>query len=563
MLAIGVAYVVVVPWLGYMLSLAALIMATTYYQGGALNRQVVVVAMSGAIVFWLLFVMLLGIPQPAGTVAVPAVIDALLSIFTTPIGPAAFAGVAWGILGGALPGISPSITMALLVPFTYGMDPAVAVVLLASTYVGAEYGGSIPAILIGTPGTNAAAATVVDGYAMKQQGKAGEALGISLYSGFVGGLFGLVVLVLLTERLSSVALAFTPMSYFALGVLGLSVIASLAGESLVKALMAGVIGLMIATVGTDPVAGLNRFTFNSPELLSGIPPILVMVGLFAMSELFVQSGEPGWEQTADEPVRIRFPNRAMWRRIALPQAIGSVIGTFEGIMPGGGGAISSFLAYNEARRWSHHKEEFGKGSPEGVAAPETANNTVACTALVPMLSLGIPSSNSAAVLLGGFLIHGLVPGPLLFVQHPEVVKGLYTGLFAANVAMVIVGYVIMMPCIWLVSRPKPYLMAFIYALVVSGVYAIETSLFHVGLVLAFGLLGYAMKLFNVPFLPIVLGVVLGFMVESNYRRALVLSGGDHMTFIQDRISAGLLCVALFFIIGSLVRHLNQRPATSD
>jgi putative tricarboxylic transport membrane protein len=490
------------------------------------------------------------------------VIDALLSIFTTPIGPAAFAGVAWGILGGALPGISPSITMALLVPFTYGMDPAVAVVLLASTYVGAEYGGSIPAILIGTPGTNAAAATVVDGYAMKQQGKAGEALGISLYSGFVGGLFGLVVLVLLTERLSSVALAFTPMSYFALGVLGLSVIASLAGESLVKGLMAGVAGLMIATVGTDPVAGLNRFTFNSPELLSGIPPILVMVGLFAMSELLVQSGEPGWEKAPESRVRIRFPNRAMWRRIALPQAIGSLIGTLEGIMPGGGGAISSFLAYNEARRWSRHKEEFGKGSPEGVAAPETANNTVACTALVPMLSLGIPSSNSAAVLLGGFLIHGLVPGPLLFVQHPEVVKGLYAGLFAANVAMVIIGYAIMMPCIWLVSRPKPYLMAFIYALVVSGVYAIETSLFHVGLVLAFGVLGYAMRMFKVPFLPMVLGVVLGFMVESNYRRALVLSGGDHMTFIRDPISAGLLAVALLFIIGSLFRRATERKSDS-
>ena len=488
--------------------------------------------------------------------------DALLSIFTTPIGPAAFVGVAWGILGGALPGISPSITMALLVPFTYGMDPAVAVVLLASTYVGAEYGGSIPAILIGTPGTNAAAATVVDGYAMKQQGRAGEALGISLYSGFVGGLFGLVILVLLTERLSSVALAFTPMSYFALGVLGLSVIASLAGESLIKGLMAGVAGLMVATVGTDPVTGLNRFTFNSAELLSGIPPILVMVGLFAMSELFVQCGEAGWEKTAGPSVRIRFPNRAMWRRIALPQAIGSVIGTFEGIMPGGGGAISSFLAYNEARRWSHHKEEFGKGSPEGVAAPETANNTVACTALIPMLSLGIPGSNSAAVLLGGFLIHGLVPGPLLFVQHPDVVRGLYAGLFAANVAMVIIGYAIMTPSIWLVSRPKPYLMAFIYALVVSGVYAIETSVFQVGLVLAFGVLGYAMRLLKIPFLPMVLGVVLGFMVESNYRRALVLSGGDHRTFIQDPISAGLLTVALIFIVGSLFRRATDRENAS-
>lgn len=319
--------------------------------------------------------------------------------------------------------------------------------------------------------------------------------------------------------------------------------------------MAGVAGLMIASVGTDPVTGLNRFTFNRPELLSGIPPILVMVGLFAVSELFVQSGEPGWEKATRDSVRIRFPNRAMWRRIALPQAIGSVIGTFEGLMPGGGRTISAFLAYNEARRWSRHKEEFGQGSPEGIAAPETANNTVACTALVPMLSLDIPSSNSAAVLLGGFLTHGLIPGPMLFVKHPDVVNGLYAGLFAANVAMVIVGYLIMMPCIWLVGRPKPYLMAFIYALVVSGVYAIETSLFHVGLVLGFGLLGYAMRRLRAPFLPMVLGVVLGFMVESNYRRALVLSGGDHMTFIQDPISAGLLGFALVFIAGSLLGHV--------
>jgi putative tricarboxylic transport membrane protein len=480
------------------------------------------------------------------------------TLFTTPVVPAAFGGVAWGILGGALPGISPSITMALLLPFTYGMDPVPALVMLASTYVGAEYGGSIPAILIRTPGTNAAAATVVDGYAMKLQGKAGEALGISLYSGFVGGLFGLVVLVMLTERLSSVALAFTPAAYFALGVLGLSIIASLSRDSLIKGLMAGVLGLMIATVGTDPVTGLSRFTFDSAELLSGIPPILVMVGLYAISELFVQSGEPGWEGVPSERARIRFPNRAMWRRLALPQLIGSVIGTIEGVMPGGGGTVSSFLAYNEARRWSKHQEEFGHGSPEGVAAPEAANNTVACTALIPMLSLGIPSSNSSAVLLGGFLIHGLVPGPLLFVQHGEVITGLYTGMFTANVAMVIVGYLMMTPCLWLVSRPKPLLMAFIYALVVSGVYAIENSLFHVGVALGFGVLGYAMRYFAMPLLPMVLGVVLGFMVESNYRRALVLSNGDHMTFLQDRISAGLLIVAVIFLTGSLVRHAMDR-----
>ena len=428
--------------------------------------------------------------------------------------------------------------------------------------MGAEYGGSIPAILIRTPGTNAAAATVVDGYAMKQQGRAGEALGISLYSGFVGGLFGLAVLVLLAEPLSNVALAFTPQAYCALGVLGLSVIASLSRESLVKGLMAGVLGLMIATIGTDPVTGLNRFTFDSPELLSGVPPILVMVGLFAIGEMLAQTSEPTL-QAVPKRARILFPGPAMWRRIALPQFIGSVIGTMEGVMPGGGGAVSSFLAYNEARRWSRHKDEFGQGSPEGIAAPEAANNTVACTALVPMLSLGIPSSNSAAVLLGGFLLHGLLPGPMLFVQNPEVVDGLFLGLLIANIAMVIVGYLIMGPCIWLVSRPKAYLMAFIYALVVSGVFAIETSLFQVSVALAFGVVGYLMRYFGVPLLPMVLGVVLGFMVESNYRRALVLSDGDHMTFIDDRLAAVLLGLACVFVIGALVRHvLDARRSSS-
>ena len=453
--------------------------------------------------------------------------------------------------------------MALLLPFTYGMDPTIAIVLLAATYVGAEYGGSIPAILIRTPGTNAAAATVIDGYAMKEQGRAGEALGISLYSGFVGGLFGLVMLVLLTEPLSRVALAFTPPAYFALGVLGLSVIGSVSGDSLVKGLIAALLGLMIATIGTDPVTGTSRFTFGSPELLSGIPPILVMVGLFAIGELLAQTGQPGWEKASAESARIKFPGPAMWKRIARPQAIGSVMGTIEGVMPGGGGTISAFLAYNEARRWSPHPEEFGKGSPEGIAAPEAANNTVACTALIPMLSLGIPSSNSSAVLLGGFLIHGLTPGPMLFVRNPEVITGLYWGLLVANIAMLILGYLIMTPCLWLVNRPKPYLMGFIYAFVVSGVYSIEGSLFHVGVALGFGALGYVMRYLKIPFLPMVLGVVLGFLVESNYRRALVLSSGDHSTFLRDPLAAGLLVVAVAFIVVTVVRHLKagRRTAT--
>jgi len=465
--------------------------------------------------------------------------------------PAVFAGVAWGIVGGALPGISPSIAMALLLPFTYGMDPVVAIAMLASVYVGAEYGGSIPAILIRTPGTNYAAATVIDGFEMHRRGRGGEALGVSLMSGLVGGLFGLFVLVMATGPLARVALAFTPPAYFALGVLGLSAIAGLSGGSLLKGALSAMLGLMIATIGTDPVSGVPRFTFESPDLLGGIRPIVVMVGLFAITELMVQATRPDWDRVEGKAARLKLPDWATWKRIARPQAIGAAIGTIEGATPGAGGTIAAFLAYNEAKRWSKTPEEFGHGSVEGVAAPECANNVVTGTALVPLLGLGIPGSNSAAILLGGLLLHGLVPGPMLFVKNPDVVYGLYAGLFVANVAMVVLGLIILTPCLWLVSRPKPYLMAFILALVVTGVYAIEQSLFDVALALGAGVLGYGLRYFRIPQLPLVLGVVLGFMVESNYRRSLQLSDGSHAIFFQDPVSLGLLVVAAALLLYSL------------
>lgn len=467
----------------------------------------------------------------------------------------ALLGVVWGIIGGAMPGISPSITMALLLPFTYALEPVAAIVLLASTYVGAEYGGSIPAILIRTPGTNAAAATVIDGYEMNKQGKAGLALGISLYSGVIGSLFGLAMLVLLSEPLAGVALAFTPPAYFALGVLGLSVIATLSGESLVKGFIAALLGLMLATVGTDPVTGLNRFTFGSSELLAGIEPILIMVGLFAMGELLSQAASRDDVTRIKTPPRIEFPDNKLKKRLILPQGIGCVIGTFEGVMPGAGGTIASFMSYNEARRWSRHKHEYGKGSPEGIAAPETANNVVAETALVPVLSFGIPGSNSTAILLGGFLIHGMVPGPMLFTQSPDVVYGLYAGLLVASIGQLFVGMAMMPACIWLVNRPRPYLNAFIFALVLSGIYSINNSLFDLGIMLVAGTIGFFMRMLRFPFLPAVLGLVLGFMVESNFRRSLVLSGDDFLIFIDDRISLGLLSVAALFVIGALGKRL--------
>lgn len=468
--------------------------------------------------------------------------------------PAAFFGVAWGIVGGALPGISPSIAMALLLPFTYGMQPVAAIVMLAAVYVGAEYGGSIPAILIRTPGTNAAAATVIDGFEMNRRGRGGEALGISLMSGLVGGLFGLLVLALATGPLARVALAFTPPAYFALGVLGLTAVAGLSGRSLLKGAFAAVLGLMLATIGTDPVSGVARFTFGSPDLLNGVRPIVVMVGLFAVTELIVQAVAPDWVRPGGQAARLKLPSRAMWKRLARPNAIGALIGAFEGATPGAAGSVAAFLAYNEARRWSRHREEFGHGSPEGVAAPECANNAVTGTALVPLLGLGIPGSNSAAILMGGLLLHGLTPGPMLFTKNPEVVYGLYAGLLIANIAMVLIGLVILTPCLWLVTRPKHYLMAFILALVVTGVYAIEQSLFDVGIALGVGVLGYGLRCFGVPQLPMVLGAVLGFMIESNYRRALVLSAGDHGIFVQDPVSLGLLVAAAVLLVYSLARR---------
>ncbi|MES2967401.1 MAG: tripartite tricarboxylate transporter permease [Pseudomonadota bacterium] len=482
---------------------------------------------------------------------------------TTPAIFAAFGGVAWGIVGGALPGISPSIALALLLPFTYGMEPITAIVLLAATYVGAEYGGSIPAILINTPGTNAAAATVIDGYEMHKQGRGGEALGISLQSGVVGGLVGLVFLITFTEPLARVALSFNFPAYFALGILGLSVIASVAEGSLIKALMAALVGLMIATVGTDPLSGVSRFTFGQPELLAGIPYVLVMVGVFAISEIMMQASLPDWQKSKSGQTRIVLPTFKKWRKLWRAQAIGSGIGIFEGVMPGAGGSIASFMSYNEAKRWSSEPEMFGKGSEEGIAAPEAANNAVACTALVPVLSFGIPGSNSTAIVLGGMMIHGLQPGPLLFQKEPEFIYGLFGGLAVANIAQLFLGILMMTPALWLVNRPKPFLMACIFALVFSGIYSIHNSTYDLYMVLASGLLGYLMRVFGFPFLPLVLGLVLGYLIEANYRRSLELTGGDHRVFYENNISLTLLGLAALFMVGSLVRDIvNSRKAAA-
>ncbi len=481
------------------------------------------------------------------------------AMISMPIIVAAFAGVLWGMSGGALPGISTSIAMALLLPFTFDLSPSTAMVLLASVYVGAEYGGSIPAILIRTPASGSAAATVFDGYEMHRRGRGGEALGLSLVGGTIGGLIGLLVLTLFSESLASFALLFTPPAYCALGILGISVVASVSGGHLLKGLISGTVGLMIATVGTDPLSGVARFIYGQPDLLEGIGIIMVMMGLFAVSELMMQAGLPELPRgdSSAGATRLVLPSlRTLWR-LRTPQIIAWVLGLIEGLTPGGGGSIASFMSYNEAKRWSKEPEKFGQGSEEGVIAPETANNVVASTALIPTLSFGIPGSNSTAVLLGALLIHGLQPGPLLFSKHPDVVYGLFGGLFIANLAMLVLGMVLLTPVMWLVNRPKPYLQGCVFVLILSGVYSVDNTVFDLWLMLGLAVIGYLMRVMSFPLLPMVLGVVLGFMIESNYRRSLLLARGDHMIFLQDPISAALLGLAVLLIVTSFWREHRQ------
>jgi putative tricarboxylic transport membrane protein len=454
------------------------------------------------------------------------------------------AGVAWGIVGGALPGVSGSVAMALLLPFTFGMAPSVALMMLSGVYVGAMYGGSITAILIRTPGTPAAAVTVIDGYELHRQGKGAKALGVSLVTGFIGGISGAVLLISMALPLSKVALAFGPAEYFALGVLGLALITSFSETGHLRVFVSALIGLMIATVGIDPFSGASRFTFGRVELVGGIRIVVGITGLLAVSEIFHQVAETGaWARVRDR-VTTDLPTLQELKALSPAMAIGVVMGTFEGLLPGGGGSVAAFLAYNQAKRWSKRPDLFGRGSLEGIAAPETANNVVTGSALIPLLTFGIPGSNSAAVLLSAMMLHGLVPGPMLFEQNTDVVYSLFVGMFVANAFMLALGYVALKPCLHLVNVPKPLLMAGIMILVLIGAYSVENDMLNVWVVLATGLLGYLMRRYEFSVLAAVLGLVLGFMVEVNLRRALLLSGARVAVLWERPIALFLLASAV-------------------
>lgn len=475
-------------------------------------------------------------------------------------------GVAMGILFGALPGINASMGVALLLPLTYNMTPVAAMAMLLGIYCGAMYGGSITAILINTPGTTAAVCTAIDGYQLALKGKAGKALGISNIASFIGGIFSVIVLMILAPLLASVALKFGPPEYFGLTIFGLSIITSLAGEHLIKGLISGVFGLMLGTVGLDMINGSPRYTFGQINLYDGISFIPVLIGLFAISQVLLNAESP--ESLSLKKARIGFfeqlPTFAEIKSVMKSIINSSVIGTLIGILPGAGATIASFICYNEAKRWSKHPEEFGNGSLEGVAAPEAGNNAATGGAMVPLLSLGIPGSETTAVLLGAFMIQGINPGPLLFRDHIDLVYGIYAGLLLANLAFLIMGLFSVNLFVKVIQIPYRILLPLIVALAFVGSYSVKNSLFDVGLMLAFGVLGYFMKKLQFPTAPVALALVLGPMAEGSLRRALIMSRGSWLIFIQRPITLLLLMLTVLSLLFPIIRDkVSRRKITTN
>jgi len=494
----------------------------------------------------------------------------LAAIATAPLIPGILVmvgGVAWGIIGGAIPGISGAVAMALALPYTFGLDAATALVLLAGVWAGANYGGSIPAILLRMPGTPAAAAAVLDGYELKRQGLASKALGVSLICGTIGGLISIIVLIAMVVPLGNLLLAFASPEIFALALFGLTLIAGLTERSFLKGLASGFFGLLLTTVGLDTLTGSLRFTFGRSQFLSGLDIISVMVGLFAVSEMFYQISHP--TRGAPELVgraSTAFPTFAELRGVWRATVVGTIVGIIVGIMPGAGATASSFVAYNEAKRWSKRPDLFGKGSMEGVAAPETANNAVQGGDLVPTLALGIPGSNSAAIMLAALILHGIVPGPFLLTKHTGLVFTLFAGLIMVNLLMIPVGTVILRGCLLVLRLSPPVLIGSILAIVVIGTYAADLFLLNPVLALAFGIIGYGMRSFGFSAAATVLGMVLGVLAESELRRSLLISYGSWAIFVTRPAAAVLLLLTLGVLLYPAVMyarsHRRARPASS-
>ena len=466
----------------------------------------------------------------------------------------AAAGVTLGTFVGVLPGIGPALTVALLLPVTFSLEPTAAFIMFAGIYYGGMYGGSTTAILLNTPGESASVMSAVEGHLMARAGRGGAALATAAIGSFVAGTLGTAALTVCAPVMVDVALRFGPPEYFALSVVAFIAVSTMLGESAVKGLASLFFGLLLGVIGIDPLTGEPRLTFGVPQLLDGIDVVIVAVGLFAVGEALYVASLVGSEDAELIPLRGSvWMTRDDWRRSWRPWLRGAVIGFPFGALPAGGAEIPTFLSYALERRLAREPHTFGRGAIEGVAGPEAANNAAAAGVLVPLLTLGLPTSATAAILLAAFQQYGLQPGPLLFTREPQLVWGLIASLYIGNAMLLLLNLPLVGLWVRLLTIPRRYLYAGILVLSSVGAYSVNRSVFDVAILYAIGVAGYVMRRTGAPLAPAIIGLILGPMAEQQFRRALASADGSATIFVTRPIAATLLAVAALIVLASPLR----------
>jgi len=466
-----------------------------------------------------------------------------------------------GLVVGMIPGLTISTGIIIVLPLTFVLSPEISIALLLGLYVSGMTGGSFSAILLNIPGTPSASATAMDGNPMAKNGEAGRAMGIAIVSSFFGGLFSFLCLFFVAPLLAEIALKFQSPDLFSLVFFGLTIICSFAAKSLIKGFLSATLGLAIITVGQDPMMGTHRFTFGEVNLIGGIHFLTALIGLFAIPQLvdnFTELINSNSGRGGVTKIRSVLPNFSDLKLMRLPISIGALVGSFLGILPGAGGPIAAFISYDYSRRSSSDPDRFGKGSPEGIAAPESANNAVTGGALIPMMTLGIPGDPVTAILIGALLIHGLTPGPLLFIENAEFAYGVIFSFFWANIFNIIIALIFLRLIVKVLTIPKTLLMPSIAILCVIGSYALRNNFFDVYVMFAFGMLGLAMRWLEIPIVPLLLAMVLGRQLEEHLRVSLIASKNDVSIFFTSPFSLFFLCLATGSIIWSLRVEYKRR-----
>ncbi|MFV0359212.1 tripartite tricarboxylate transporter permease [Tropicimonas sp.] len=472
------------------------------------------------------------------------------------------AGTLGGLIIGALPGLTATMGVALLIPLTFGMDPVIGLNMLIGIYIGGIYGGCISSILLRTPGTPSSAATLLDGYPLAQKGEAGKALGMATIASFVGGIIAAIVLATLAPQLASIALEFGAPEYFALALFGLTIIASLSGDML-KGAIAGALGVLISTVGADPISGASRYTFGVSGFAGGFSFTPALIGLFALSEVFVQIERIFADKVKPLTVARTYPSRGEIRQSMSAMLRGSLIGTIVGIIPGTGSGTASWISYNEVRRASKTPEKFGTGHLPGIAATESANNAVCAAALIPLLALGVPGDVVTAVLMGGLMIQGLAPGPVLFESRPDLIVGIFGGTFMATIFMLVFGLLGIPLFSRILLIPKRILTMCIVAFCFIGSFAINLNLVDLYTMVGFGILGWGMQKFGFSQAALCIALILGPMAEANLRRGLLQTRDNVFEFVSGPITMLFLGLTLLSVAVPLVRSIRGRRRLAD